>query len=240
MTLTESIVSDAIRYSMRKFCFANIILAGPIGAGKKSIAQLIVQCADIKDSTQNVTIFEQDSYYREFDELEDTPFGVKNIDVKSAFNTKRFVNDVRTLYEKGTVSVAAYNRKKWTKNWGTIETRENEFSKPTCIFETKYERRINLFVGPHAIELLTPRMITDLQSVDLENYVIPYRIPEVICIYLNTNHDICMARREKEHLMFPEIYEVKKYQEYSRFVEEQTMKEIAAQKGRADIILNCN
>lgn len=238
MKLAESIFSDAIRYSMRKFCFANIILAGPVCAGKKSIAQLIVLCADIKDSTQNVTIFEQDSYYREFDELQDTPFGVKNIDAKSAFNTKRFVNDVRSLYEKGTVSVAAYNRKKWTRNWGTIETRENEFAKPTCIFETKYERRINIFVGPHAIELLTPCMSDDIQSVDLTKGVIPYRIPEAICVYLNTNHDICMARREKEHLMFPEIYEVKKYQEYSRFVEEQTMKEIAAQKERADIILN--
>ena len=239
MTFAESIVSDVIRYSMRRFCFANIILAGPICAGKKSIAQLIVQCADIKDSTQNVMVLEQDSYYREYNELEDTPFGVKNIDVKSAFNTKRFVNDVRTLYEKGTVSVAAYNRKKWTRDWGRIETRENEFARPTCIFETKYERRINFFVGPHAIELLTSRMISDFKNVDLTNYVLPYQIPEVICIYLNTNHDICMARREKEHLMFPEIYEVKKYQEYSRFVEEQTMQEIAAQKDSADIILNC-
>lgn len=239
MTLAESTISNAVRYSMMKFCYANIIIAGPICSGKKSIAQSIAEFSALQNLEQTVTIFDQDSYYREYEELEDTKFNVKNIDIQSAFNTKKFVNDVRTFYEKGAVSVAEYNRRKWTKSWGVMKNSEENENKPSYILETKYERRINIFVGPHAIELLTQRL--GINNTYVKNYVVPYQIPEVICIYLNTNHQTCMKRREKEKLMFPEnLYDVRSYKEYSRFIEEQNKKEIAFQKDMADIVINCN
>lgn len=238
MTLAGSTISNAVRYSMMKFCYANIIIAGPICSGKKSIAQSIAEFSALQNLVQSVTIFDQDSYYREYEELEDTKYDVKNIDKKSAFNTKKFVNDVRTFYEKGAVSVAEYNRRKWTRSWGIMQKSDENENKPSFILETKYKRRINIFVGPHAIELLTQRL--GINNSYVNDYVVPYQIPEAICIYLNTDHQTCMKRREKEKLMFPEnLYDVRNYKEYSRFIEEQTQKEIAIQKQVADIVINC-
>ena len=231
MTLAESTVSNAIRYSMQRFCFANIIIAGPIYAGKKSLARLLVKFFDGNSIEPNVTIFEQDCYYKEYDELEDAPFDVKNVDAKSAFNTKAFISDVGHFYEKDYVMVKEFNKRKWIRVRG-----EKQFDTETVfILETKYKRRINIFVGPHAIELIK----ASNENLNATEKIVPYEIPEVICIYLNADHHICMEHRRKERFMFPNIYGEKRYQEYSQFVKEQTEKEIEIQKEMADIVINC-
>ena len=247
MTLSESTVSNAIRYSMRKNCFANLVIAGPVGAGKKRLAHLIAECSDVYGQESNVTIFCQDDYYKEYDELEDTCFGVKNIDSESAFNTKRFVRDVRTFYENGHVSVCAYSRKNWSRAWKNDPFEEN---KAACILETKTFKRVNIFVGSHAIELLktgihTTRKINEGNNEDSEKNVspriVPYVIPEAIYIYINTNHEVWMERRERAKLMFPNsLIDVKLYREYSSFVESIVENEIMPQMKMADIVINCN
>ena len=239
MTLAESTVFNAIRHSMMKYCFANIIIAGPICAGKKNIAQSIAEFSALQDYVSHVTIIDQDNYYLEYEELEDTPFGVKNIDTKGAFNHKKFVNDVRTFYEKGSVSMAEYNRRKWTKNWWNITTDDENGKKTSHILETKYERMMNIIVGTHAIDLLMPLRLDALEDVNLKEHVVPKAIPKCICIYLDTDHDVCMSRRAQEGLMYPDTNDMQLLSRYSNFVKQQVEKEIATQKKKADIIINC-
>lgn len=235
MTLAESTVFNAVRHSMMKNCFANLIIAGPICAGKKSIAQTIAEFYLSQEYV--VTIIDQDSYYKEYEMLEDTNFGVKNIDSKSAFDTKKFVRDVRKLFEEGSVLVPEYNLRRWTR----IPRQEEKTNKwPGYILKVKDAKKINIFVGPHAIELLTPHVASNLPSEDLTKYVIPYHIPEAICIYLNTNHKICMERREKENLMYPNSFDEIFLSNYNMFVKEQTDKEIAHQMSKAHLIINCD
>ena len=247
MTLSESTVSNAIRYSMRKNCFANLVVAGPVGAGKKRLAHLIAECSDVYGQESNVTIFCQDDYYKEYDELEDTCFGVKNIDSESAFDIKRFIRDVRTFYEVGHVSVCAYSRKNWSRAWKNDSLEEN---KSACILETKKVKRVNIFVGSHAIEFLKNGIITTRKRSEgsdeesdkiVSPRIVPYVIPEAIYIYLNTNHEVCMERRERAKLMFPNsLMDIKLYREYSRFVESIVKTEIMPQMKMADIVINCN
>ena len=250
MTLAETIVSNAIRYSMRRFCFANIIIAGPICAGKKSLAQQIAECSDAYNLEKNVTIFYQDDYYKEYDELEDTPFGVKNIDARSAFKISKFLKDVRTFYEQGHISINTFSLRNWNKNCSIIKTNESsEIIKP-CIFKSKETRRINILVGTHTIDLLKKNQqyredenekCVKTSDNELVRRIIPYDIPEAIYIYLNTPHIACMERREKRRIMFPNnLYTVKQYNEYSDFIKKQTEDEIAFQKEMADIVINCD
>lgn len=240
MTLAETTVSNAIRYSMRRFCFANIIIAGPICSGKKSLAELIAEYGDIYNVESSTTIFYQDDYLKEYDKLEDTMFGVKEIDSKSAYHTKKFVNDVRTFYEVGHVSVKVY-----TRNCYAGEPRESMSQKKNSayILETKLQRRTNIFVGPHAIDLLVPntRNIASGLSCDgNEDYVAPYKIPEAICIYLNTNEYVCMERRRGRVPMLSDaFYDSRLAREYERYVASKIESEIAIQKEMADIVINC-
>ena len=242
MTLAESTVSNAIRYSMRKNCFANIIIAGPIGAGKKRLSHLIAECSDVYSLESNVTIFNQEDYYKEYDELEDTYFGVKNIDSESAFDTKKFIRDVRTFYENGHVSVPTYSPKKWALSWNRENLEEN---KTACIIENKNVKRINIFIGTHAIELLSSGIHNVKKFREDKNInfgrIVPYVIPEAIYIYLNTNHERCMERRERMKLMYPKSFiDVTLYKEYSSFIEKIVEAEIMPQMQLADIVINCN
>ena len=68
MNIAESTVANAIRYCMRKYCHANIIIAGPIGAGK------IALCNEMKDwfeaiEGSNVAVLSQYNYYKELDDI---------------------------------------------------------------------------------------------------------------------------------------------------------------------------
>lgn len=239
MTLAETTVSNAIRYSMRKFCFANLIIAGPICAGKKSLAQLIAEYSDIYSVESNVTIFYQDDYFKEYDKLDDNSFGKKEIDTKNAFYAKKFVQDVRKFYENGSVSVKKFNRNAWFNN--SLVNQENVSKQPACILETKKKRRTNIFVGPHAIDLLTRNNCEGNTRETIEQfsdgYVVPYQIPEAICIYVNTDEHTCMKRRQST--FFEVFQDLKVEKEYSYYISSQIEREIAFQKDMADIVINC-
>lgn len=245
MTLAESTISNAIRYSMLKNGFANVIIAGPICAGKKSIAQLIADFSAACTLENNVTIFYQDDFYKEFEEMEDTIYGVKNIDSKSAFYSQKFVKAVCEFYDNGYVMVNGYNRKKWSKNFGMFNINENTEGAKFSILEKKECRRTNIFVGPHVIDLLTPQFNLNtgnnlLIAKGFEGVTL-YSMREPIYIYLEADISLCMERRQKRELMFPKtLCDVKLYKEYVKYIEEVTKKEIAFQKQMADIIVKNN
>lgn len=218
MNLAQYLVSSAIKYSMTKNCFANIVLAGPICSGKKSIAELVSEFIDITNYQKTVSIFTQEDYYKPYTLNEDNEFGVKNIDSKSAYDVKRYVSDVRKFFEAGHVCSAIYLQK--TSN----NLNEGDKVRPSMIFSMKQKKRINIFVGPHVIDLLKDSEID---------------IPEAIYIYLDVDLNECIKRRLNAGIMVPTLpFGSTKWEEYRNLIINQNEEEILPQKEKAQFIIN--
>lgn len=223
MKIGESTVAGAIRYCYRKYCRANVIIAGPIGAGKKEMADAMKDWFDTI-SGEHVTVFSQEEYYKEKEAIPfEEPYGRK-IDSIKAFEKERFVTDVRNLLDKGCVLINKYNIREWTKKWPYryVDINGAQEGEPKYRIEAFQNNRTNIFIGVHAITLLK----------DL--------VPESVTIYLNTDTDVWMKRREKEKMFLPMVQnrtseEVTKY--YENFILPQIATDILPQLDMADIVV---
>ena len=137
MNLAESTIMNAIRYSMVKNCFANIILAGPVYAGKRSMANLIAMNLNFTYSEKVASVFSEEKYFRE---LPENKFNVKDIDSEDAFDTYQYLWDVKRFLAQ------EYDKPKMVTKKG----KENI----DYIYGLEPKEKVNIFTGPHAIKLL--------------------------------------------------------------------------------------
>lgn len=218
MNIAESTVANSIRYCMRRYCHANIIIAGPIGAGK------IALCNEMKEwfeaiEGSNVSVLSQYNYYKE---LEDIPFEKygKKIDSIEAFEKEEFVDDVKEFLEQGYTYTPHYY-----SNWSRKNPIILQSDKMKHKVEILHKGHVNIFAGPHAIALLK-NVVTD-----------------AIKIYVNTSTPKCIERRVDRGLFLPMPCELEKDLQttfFENFVLPQVEEEIFPQLNDSDLVVTCN
>ena len=223
MQICESTVASAIRYCYRKYCRANIIIAGPIGSGKKELANAMKDWFDTI-SGEHVTVFSQEDYYKEKELIpEEKEYG-RRIDSIKAFEKERFIMDVRNLFDKGCVLINRYNIKDWSKKWPYryVDINGVQEGEPKCRIEAFQNNRTNIFIGLHAI--------TFLKQI----------VPDSVTIYLNTDASTWMPRRIKEEMFlpFPKNRNAEQISEYyENFILPQIAEDVLPQLDMADIVV---
>ncbi len=223
MEISESTVANAIRYCYRKYCKANIIIAGPIGSGKRELADAVKDWFETING-ERVTVFSQEDYYKEKDLIPgDEEYG-KEIDSIKAFDKERFITDSRNLFDKGCVLVNRYNIRDWSKKWPYryVDINGVQEGEPKFRIEAFQSSRTNIFIGLHAITLLK----------DI--------IPNSVTVYLNTDVNVWMSRRMKEGMFLPQpkvIIRGQLLRYYEEFVLPQIAEDILPQLDMADIVV---
>lgn len=215
MNIAESTVANAIRYCMRKYCHANIIIAGPIGAGK------IALCNEMKDwfeaiEGSNVAVLSQYNYYKELEDIPCEKYG-KKIDSIEAFEKEEFIDDVKEFLERGYTYTPHYY-----SNWSRKNPIIIQADKMNHKVEILHKGHINIFVGPHAITLLKGIVV------------------DAITIYVNTTYSKCIARRVDRGLFLPMPCELEanlQVNYFESFVLTQIAEEIFPQLDEADLVV---
>ncbi len=214
MKIGESTLTNAIRYCLRKYCEANIIIAGPIGAGKHELCELV------KDWFENigisyVSLFFQDDYYKELQDIPKSEYGAK-LDLMDSFETEELIDDVKKLYELEYTYVPVYDFNIWSRKFNELVSKSHEKVKLVR------KRNINIFAGIHAITLLK----------DI--------VPNAITIYVNTDTNVCIQRRVNQRMFCPCPYELPKSLQmsyYEDFIIPQIQTDILPQLDLADIVI---
>ena len=225
----ESMVLEAVNFSMNKACKANIIIAGPICSGKYPIAEFVRKFyAGVK--SYRITLMNQASFYKPLSEMEETPYGY-NVDAIEAFYEEEFRRKVKALFEVGISSSPYYNMKTWTRGMTEIEKQcsteeqKQEVRSRSELFTFHNNGMVNLFIGEHAITLLE----------DI--------VPDAIKVYLNTDFGVCIKRRFAMEC-FRKVANFKTISEQNdyvfHFVSGELHHSVYPQMERADIVLKAN
>lgn len=212
MNIAESTLANAIRYCMRKYCQANIIIAGPIGAGKLDLCGEMQAWFESVESS-SVTVFSQYDYYKELDDIPFEKYG-KKIDSVEAFEKEEFIGDAFQLIENGYTYIPHYDFSKWSRKNSKIIQKDKLNHKVILL----RKGNINLLVGPHAISLLKD-VFTD-----------------AISVYVNTPYAECINNRfynPKSSELVGDLQN--KY--FDEFLLPQIEKEIHPQLDMADIVI---
>lgn len=208
MNLAQSTILNAINYSVSKNGYANIILAGPIGVGKREIAQLIAKRLNLINFQNTVSIFLEEGYYIKPSTNDGTFLGV--IDSKETFDVEKYLCDVKKFLNAEFV-------------YARVEMRDNKGKrKVESIYSMQPKGNICIYTGPHAIELL--------QNSDAN-------ILNPVYIFLNGDLNKCIQKRLEKCLLLPNYYP-ENLNEYTKFIVSQNEKYILPQKEKANIILN--
>ncbi len=226
--LAETMVLDAVNFSMNKACKANIIIAGPICSGKMPIAEFVRK---YYSTTKNykITLMNQASFYKSLYGMERFPQGWR-IDAPEAFHTEEFVKRVKAVFEKGISSSPYFNLNTWTRGMPeiekqcTTEEQKKELRSKMDLFTFHSNSLVNIFVGTHAIKLL--------EDV----------VPNAITIYLNTDFDVCMKRRlgMECYRKVANIKTIAEKNAYFDFVLDELEWSVYPQRAKADIVLKAN
>lgn len=214
MNLAESTIMNAIRYSMSKNCYANIVLAGPIGVGKRNMATVIADWLNAVTFEKTVSVFSQEDYLREFSCLVTDKFGGKPIDTTGAYEIKRYLSDAEAFINE------EYEYFKIPRD------AEKPAEKIEHIYGLQPKGKVKIFTGPHAIYLFKHFGI---------------KIPNAIYIFMNANVRSCIHRRIQNGIMVPSILKASKdWKEYFDYVVAENEKYILPQMNMADIVVNVN
>lgn len=215
MNLVESTVMHAIKYSMTKNCFANVILAGPIAAGKRELAHTIAEWLNFVNSVKMVSIFKEEDYYKDVSSIPVNEFGLKDMESKEAFDLEHYYQDAKFFLER------EYEYEKIDKDFKVFSE-----GKVSYLYSISPKRKIKIFTGPHAIELLSSGKI---------------EVPNAISIYIDVSLQELLKRRMDKGFAVPNFpIGSQNWIEYFSYLESQNEKFILPQKEMADIVLKNN
>ncbi len=210
MRIGESTLTNAVRYGLRKYCEANIIIAGPIGAGKHELCALEKGWFETIGNNQ-VSLFSQDDYYKDLQSIPKNEYGAK-LDLMDAFKTSELIEDAKKIFKLGYTYVPVYDFKDWTRKSIGVYEKAKLVNKGN----------VNIFVGVHLITLLKEF------------------VPNAITLYVNTDLNTCMQRRIKQKMFCPYPYELPKQLQmnyYEEFIIPQIQTDIMPQIDMADIVI---
>ena len=220
MNIAESTVMNAIRHSMGKNGFANIVLAGPIASGKREMANLIENWFHIINSIKCVSVFSEEDYLKESNLLSDNKFGVKDIDLKESFDLELYFQDAKYFLDK------EHDKKEHEFERIIRRAKRNSEGKVSYIYGISTKGKINIFTGPHAIELMR------CGEVD---------VPKPIFIFLNADLQKCIQKRAEKGFMIPKFpIGSHEWEDYFEYIINQNEKHVLPQMKMADIIIKCD
>lgn len=216
MNLAESTVMNAIEHSMSKNCYANIVLAGPIGVGKRGMATGIAKWLNAVTFDKTVSVFSEEDYLKDYYSISLNHFGGKDIDSLGAYEIRRYLSDANSFVNEEYEHV------------GIPRDLEKEPQKVEHIYGLKPKGKVKIFTGPHAIWLLKA-------SKEVE-------IPNAIYIFMNADLKKCIQRRIKNSIMIPDMPEddTTSWEAYYDYVIAENERYILPQMKIADIVVNIN
>lgn len=212
MNLAESTIMNAIQHSMSKNCYANIVLAGPIGVGKRNMATGIAKWLNAVTFEKTVSVFSQEDYLTDLSKLVTDSFGGKPIDSTSAYEIRRYLSDAEDFISE---------EHEYFKIPRDVEKSAEKIEQ---IYGLQPKGKVKIFTGPHAIYLF--------KHFDI-------KIPNAIYIFMNADVRTCIHRRIQNGIMVPTLLTDRKaWKEYFDYVVAENEAHILPQRDMADIVVN--